>query len=156
MALSEFEAFDSEAGAKRNVKAAIEKVAARLGNTPTICRQCYIHPEVVNAYLEGSVLAALKQEAKSELRKKLGKLTPEEAAVLSLLQSRAQARGGGETEKRAALIEQSGARRVPMRPASLARAASSGVLTLKKGSTVSPFGNAMSSKWTKWGACRPA
>ena len=88
MALSEFEAFDSEAGAKRNVKAAIEKVAARLGNTPTICRQCYVHPEVVNAYLEGSVLTALKREAESELRKKLGRLAPEEAAVLSLLQSR--------------------------------------------------------------------
>ena len=88
MALSEFEAFDSEAGAKRNIKAAIEKVAARLGNTPTICRQCYIHPEIVNAYLEGSVLTALKQEAESELKKKLGKLSPEEAAVLSLLQSR--------------------------------------------------------------------
>ncbi len=88
MALSEFEAFDSEAGAKRNVKAAIEKVAARLGNTPTICRQCYVHPEVVNAYLEGSVLTALQQEAESELRKKLGKLTAEEAAVLLLLRSR--------------------------------------------------------------------
>ena len=88
MALSEFEAFDSEAGAKRNVKAAIEKVAARLGNTPTICRQCYVHPEVVNAYLEGSLLTALKREAESELKRKLGKLTPEEAAVLSLIQSR--------------------------------------------------------------------
>ena len=88
MALSEFEAFDSEAGAKRNVKAAIEKVAARLGNTPTICRQCYVHPDVVNAYLEGSVLTTLKQEAESELKKKLAKLTPEEAAVLSLIQSR--------------------------------------------------------------------
>ena len=55
MALSEFEEFDCEAEAKRNVKAAIEKVAAQLGNTPTICRKCYIHPEVVNAYLEGSL-----------------------------------------------------------------------------------------------------
>ena len=88
MALSEFEAFDSEAGAKRNIKAAIEKVAARLGNTPTICRQCYVHPEIVNAYLEGSVLSGVKQEAESELKKKLGKLSPEEAAVLSLIQSR--------------------------------------------------------------------
>jgi DNA topoisomerase I len=88
MALSEFESFDSEAGAKRNIKLAIEKVAARLGNTPTICRQCYIHPEVLNAYLEGSVLTALKQEAESELKRKLGKLSPEEAAVLSLIQSR--------------------------------------------------------------------
>lgn len=88
MALSEFEEFDSEAGAKRNIKAAIEKVAARLGNTPTICRQCYVHPEVVNAYFEGSLLTALKAEAERVLRKKLGKLTPEEAAVLSMLQAR--------------------------------------------------------------------
>lgn len=88
MALSEFESFDSEAGAKRNIKAAIEKVAARLGNTPTICRQCYVHPEIVNAYLEGSLLTTLKSEAESELRKKLGRLSPEEAAVLSLIQSR--------------------------------------------------------------------
>lgn len=88
MALSEFEEFDSEAGAKRNIKSAIEKVAARLGNTPTICRQCYVHPEVVNAYFEGSLLTARKAKAESELRKKLGKLTPEEAAVLSMLQSR--------------------------------------------------------------------
>jgi DNA topoisomerase-1 len=40
MALAEFEQFDSQAKAKKNVKAAIEKVAARLGNTPTICRKC--------------------------------------------------------------------------------------------------------------------
>ena len=88
IALSEFEAVDSEAGAKRNIKAAIEKVAARLGNTPTICRQCYVHPEVVNAYVEGSLLSALKAEAESVLRKKLARLAPEEAAVLAMLQSR--------------------------------------------------------------------
>lgn len=88
MALSEFEEVDSEAGTKRNIKAAIEKVAARLGNTPTICRQCYVHPEVVKAYVDGSLLSALKAEAESVLRKKLARLTPEEAAVLSMLQSR--------------------------------------------------------------------
>ena len=41
MALSELESFDSAAQAKRNLRSAIEKVSARLGNTPTICRKCY-------------------------------------------------------------------------------------------------------------------
>ena len=40
MALKELEKFDSAAQAKRNLRAAIEKVSARLGNTPTICRKC--------------------------------------------------------------------------------------------------------------------
>jgi DNA topoisomerase-1 len=44
LALQEFEGFDSQAKLKKNVRSAIERVAARLGNTPTICRKCYIHP----------------------------------------------------------------------------------------------------------------
>jgi hypothetical protein len=61
MALTEFEEFDSQAKAKKNLKAAIEKVSARLGNTPTICRKCYIHPEILNGYLEGIALQEVKQ-----------------------------------------------------------------------------------------------
>jgi DNA topoisomerase I len=52
MALRELEGFDSAAKAKKNIRTAIERVAARLGNTPTICRKCYVHPEVINSYLE--------------------------------------------------------------------------------------------------------
>lgn len=97
LALQEFEAFDSEAGAKRNVKAAIERVAARLGNTPTICRKCYVHPEIVNTYVEGSLLLNVKARAEHELRQNLSKLLPEEAAVASLLESRLRrmAKAGG-------------------------------------------------------------
>ena len=40
MALNELESFDSAAQAKRNLRAAIEKVAGKLGDTPTICRKC--------------------------------------------------------------------------------------------------------------------
>ena len=42
------------------MRAAIERVAARLGNTPTICRKCYVHPEVLSAYLEGALLLEIK------------------------------------------------------------------------------------------------
>ncbi|HEX6012360.1 MAG TPA: hypothetical protein VFY87_11280 [Geminicoccaceae bacterium] len=87
-ALSEFESFDSQAAAKRNVTQAIERVAARLGNTPAICRKSYVHPEIVGAYLEGSLLENLKAEIEAELRRELAGLEPEEVAVLIFLQQR--------------------------------------------------------------------
>ena len=88
MALSELESFDSAAQAKRNLRAAIEKVAGRLGNTPTICRKCYVHPEVMDSYLDGQLVLGLKEKAESELRGEVANLKPEEAAVLALLRSR--------------------------------------------------------------------
>jgi DNA topoisomerase-1 len=88
LALTEFETFDSDAKAKKNVRAAIEKVAARLGNTPTICRKCYIHPEILSSYVEGSLLVEVKEEIEEELREDLADLRPEEVAVLSLLEAR--------------------------------------------------------------------
>jgi DNA topoisomerase-1 len=88
LALQEFEKFDNQAGAKKNIRDAIKSVAARLGNTPTICRKCYIHPEILNTYIEGSLLIEVKEKVEAELRDDLPGLTPEEAAVLSLLQAR--------------------------------------------------------------------
>jgi DNA topoisomerase-1 len=88
LALREYEAFDSAAMAKRNIRAAIEKVAARLGNTPAICRKCYVHPVVIDSYLdEGSLLLEVKSQAESELRDDIAALTPEEAAVLACLRA---------------------------------------------------------------------
>lgn len=90
-ALSEFERFDSEAAAKRNVTLAIERVASRLGNTPAICRKSYVHPEIVGAYLDGSLIESLKREIEDELRQQLSGLEPEEVAVLLFLQRRLEA-----------------------------------------------------------------
>ncbi|MFO1048883.1 MAG: DNA topoisomerase IB [Geminicoccaceae bacterium] len=87
-ALSEFAAFDSDAAAKRNVTQAIERVASRLGNTPAICRKSYVHPEIVGAYLDGSLIESLKREVEEELRQELSGLEPEEVAVLIFLQRR--------------------------------------------------------------------
>ncbi|HEY0825418.1 MAG TPA: DNA topoisomerase IB [Ramlibacter sp.] len=88
LALQEFEAFDTKATQKKNLKAAIERVASRLGNTPTICRKCYIHPEVLNAYAEGQLLLQVKKQVEEELREDLAQLRPEEAAVLAMLEAR--------------------------------------------------------------------
>ncbi|HJU06705.1 MAG TPA: hypothetical protein VJ692_16270 [Nitrospiraceae bacterium] len=87
-ALQEFEAFDSQTQAKRNIVQAIESVAKRLGNTKAVCRKCYIHPAVINTYLDGSLLQTLRRRVKKAMTESLGDLRPEEAAVMALLQQR--------------------------------------------------------------------
>lgn len=87
-ALQELSSFDSEAAAKRNVTAAIERVAGRLGHTPAICRKSYVHPEIVGAYMAGDLLLNLKDAVEAELAADLAGLEPEEAAVLAFLQQR--------------------------------------------------------------------
>jgi DNA topoisomerase-1 len=87
-ALEEFQDFDSQAAAKRNITRAIERVAERLGNTKTICRKCYVHPAVIDAYLDRSLIKTLRRRTERELRERLPRISSEEAAVLALLQQR--------------------------------------------------------------------
>ncbi|SMO73896.1 DNA topoisomerase IB [Paracoccus laeviglucosivorans] len=86
MALAAYEAFDSEAAAKRNVRDAIATVAATLGNTPAICRKCYIHPTIIDAYLADD----LKIVIRDEIDETLGDtdLRDEERQILRLLKKR--------------------------------------------------------------------
>ena len=88
MALQEFQEFDSKAEAKKNILRAIDAVAERLGNTPAICRKCYVHPAVLDSYLEGSTLQTMRQRSRQQWNHSIRKLRPEEAAVLALLQKR--------------------------------------------------------------------
>jgi DNA topoisomerase I len=91
LALNEFEKVDSQAQAKKNIVRAIEHVAERLGNTPSVCRKCYVHPAVLDAYLEGAALEVLADKAEQELAQSIHALQPEEAAVLALLDKRLRA-----------------------------------------------------------------
>lgn len=91
MALREFEAFDTQAKAKVNLRTAIEQVSARLGNTPAVCRKCYIHPEILSSYTEGTLAERITTDIETTLRDDLATLTAEETAVLSLLRNRLQA-----------------------------------------------------------------
>jgi DNA topoisomerase-1 len=88
LALRACEGFASEAAAKRNVTRAIEQVAAQLGNTVAVCRKSYIHPEVVAAYLDGTLLRHLGEEVEQNLLENLAGLRGDEVAVLALLQQR--------------------------------------------------------------------
>jgi DNA topoisomerase I len=85
-ALNALEEIDSNAARKKNIVRAVEAVAQRLGNTKAVCRKCYIHPDVINAYLDGTLAATLSKAAGKELARSVHSLKPEEAAVLGLLQ----------------------------------------------------------------------
>ena len=86
--LREFEAFDSTAKAKKNLVAAVERVAKELGNTPAICRKCYIHPAVFDGYLDGSLLEGLQARAEDVLEGGTAGLSAEEVAVTAYLSRR--------------------------------------------------------------------
>ncbi len=87
-ALREFEQVDSEVQKKHNVVQAIEAVAERLGNTRAVSRKSYVHPAVIDAYLDGSLVHTLRQRIDAELAEGLHNLEPEEAAVLAFLRAR--------------------------------------------------------------------
>ena len=74
-ALQALTPFESVAEGKRNVVQAIEAVAKKLGNTKAVCRKCYVHPAILDTYLEGRLAHYLERRR-------------EEAAVIALLQAR--------------------------------------------------------------------
>lgn len=87
VALQKCAEFQSVNEAKRHVVHAIEKVAEMLGNTPAVCRRCYIHPAIIDAYLAGQTIR-LRQSA-AELRgSRSTRLSPQEVAVMALLRKR--------------------------------------------------------------------
>src|SRR5438477_4342057 len=85
IALSTAGAFATKRQAKANVKNAIEAVAKILGNTPAVCRECYIHPAVVEAYFKGNSINDFK--AKIEEDERGIDLVSAQVAVLELLQN---------------------------------------------------------------------
>jgi len=88
IALQAQEAFENESQAKKNVKAAVSAVAKMLGNTPAVCRKCYVHPAVLETYLDGNLIEGLKERTEDMLENSLGDLRSEEAAVLAFLREK--------------------------------------------------------------------
>ncbi len=76
--------FDDATEAKRNVALAMDAVAARLGNTPAVCRSSYVHPAVIDRYLDGSLPRRFRPRARS---RRGAQLSAEEAAVLRMLRA---------------------------------------------------------------------
>ena len=85
-ALRELDA-DTHARAAKNVVQAIDAVAGLLGNTRAVCRKSYIHPAIIDAYVDGTMTAAMSRRANAQ-RGGRGRLSPDEAVVLAILQHR--------------------------------------------------------------------
>jgi DNA topoisomerase I len=88
LALREFEHVDSDAMRKRAIVRAVEQVAKHLGNTPALCRRCYIHPEIFEGYFDGTLLATLAERTRLYLTEEIEGMTAEEAAVVAFLRLR--------------------------------------------------------------------
>lgn len=82
-ALADAGAAASNADVKRNVAKAVESVAKRLGNTKTVCRKCYIHPAVLDAYMDGMTIGSSRRRAP-----RVPGLDGEECAVVAVLEQR--------------------------------------------------------------------
>ena len=87
VALRDFGRSAKQTQARRNAAKAIEQVAERLGNTPTICRRSYVHPAVIEAYMDGITLPPPARQDE-ETSASPTDLSPDEATVLAMLQER--------------------------------------------------------------------
>ena len=74
--------------AERNVLRAIDRTAERLGNTRAVCRKYYIHPALIEAYLDGSVLPPLPERVWQKRRPHRPTLRRHEEEVLAFLKAR--------------------------------------------------------------------
>ena len=82
-ALKQHPEFSSVAEGKRNVVAAIESVARTLGNTKAVCRKSYIHPALLDAYLDGSMKATARTGSRPRSSQR-----GDEAKLLQILKAR--------------------------------------------------------------------
>lgn len=78
---------DTEIDVKKNVVAAVKATAQSLGNTPAVCRKSYIHPAVIEAYLDGSLIPKLNEWSSKTPPTSSRRLRPDEAAVLRFLKN---------------------------------------------------------------------
>src|SRR3954447_16086307 len=81
-------AADDARAAKRNIVAAVKETALHLGNTPAVARRSYVHPAVVDAYLEGSFRGALLEAAEERVMPPTTTNRAEELEVIALLEKR--------------------------------------------------------------------
>jgi DNA topoisomerase-1 len=91
LALQQSEPADSATQAKKNVGEALKAVAQLLGNTPNICRKCYVHPIIVDAYLEGTLtdwLPRRDSNGSGDPSAPTVELSAHERAVVSVLERR--------------------------------------------------------------------
>jgi DNA topoisomerase-1 len=85
-ALTEIGTFTSQTQAKNNITQAIKQAAKQLGNRPATCRKYYVHPVIIDAYLDGKLLPTMEQQEELETEDSPHPLSPQERGVLAVLE----------------------------------------------------------------------
>ncbi|MFL6529637.1 MAG: DNA topoisomerase IB [Chthoniobacterales bacterium] len=88
VALSALDPFQTKKEATKNVTTAVKAVAKILGNTPAVCRKCYVHPAVLETYLSGEMIDGLRRKTAEAIEEKAQDLQTVELAVMKFLQTR--------------------------------------------------------------------
>jgi DNA topoisomerase-1 len=91
MALQELGGLEGDSPVKSAIVRAVEHVAKHLGNTPAVCRKCYIHPAIFQGYLDGTLLRTLAARTRAYLARNIDGMSAEEAAVTAFLRLRLEA-----------------------------------------------------------------
>ncbi|MFN3648344.1 MAG: DNA topoisomerase IB [Armatimonadota bacterium] len=93
---------ETKTAAKKRVATAIKNVASRLNNTPAVCRKCYVHPAVLETYLDEAKRALLTECPAPEIVDEVEALKDDEARVLGFLKEIARTAGRPARRRRAA------------------------------------------------------
>jgi DNA topoisomerase I len=83
--------FTSDTEAKRNIVEAVKRTAERLGNRPATCRKYYVHPAIMDAYLDGSLIESLGCASESTTPPSSAELHPEEKCIVKIIAKQAKA-----------------------------------------------------------------
>jgi DNA topoisomerase-1 len=100
--LAEIGCCQDERQVKKNIVAAVRRVAEHLGNTPTVCRGSYIHPSVLEAYAAGKTIEEFRPRRTRRIERRQPEYSVEELALLKLLQAQKNGAGAAQSggEKR--------------------------------------------------------
>ena len=91
---------DSDRATRRNVVEAVRLTSDRLGNTPAVARKSYVHPAILEAYLDGSIGGALLEAAEEQSEPPSSPDPAEEAQVVALLRKRLRSSRSGNRKDR--------------------------------------------------------
>lgn len=107
MQLAEAGIPEDEKQAKRNIVQVVKNVAEHLGNTPTVCRNCYVHPAIFQRYIEGITLEQFRPKAQRYIRRLQPEYEPEELALLKLFRAAPNGKAASsQTETGKTLVKQ--------------------------------------------------
>lgn len=79
---------EDERSMKKRLVNAIRQVAEHLGNTPAVCRSCYVHPRVIECYMKGLTLEEFRPRKQRRISRRMPEYLPEESALLKLLRAK--------------------------------------------------------------------